>query len=397
MQQTAISWLIYRLTGSPFLLGIASFLEQVPSAFLTSFGGVLADRFDRKKILFITQALFMVQATILSILVSFDLIEVWHIMVLGTWLGILFAFDIPNRQSLTIDMLDNRADLGNAIALSSSMFNAARLAGPAIAGFLIVAAGEKICFMINAASYIPVLICIKILNIKRNPTSEPKHIIDELKEGVKYAYNSLPIRRILTLLGIVSLFGIPLQVLMPVYARDIFGGGPQTLGFLMGVFGFGALLGALFLAARKNVLGLIKMIGWSAALYSLAVMSFAFLKSLSAATVFLMIGGFAIMCNMAACNTVLQTIVDENKRGRLMGLYTLSFFGSMPFGSLMSGWIATKIGAPLTLFICTSLSLIAAFVFIKKLPDMRQLVRAVYIKKGILPHGAGGLPSAIPE
>jgi len=334
----------------------------------------------------VTQSLFAVQAAIMAFLVLTGLIQVWHIMALSVWLGILFSFDIPIRQSFTIEMIGDREDLGNAIALNSSMLNGARLLGPALAGILIAWVGEGICFLLNALSFIPVLWSLASMRLPAPQGVPPtRHILVELKEGVRYAYDFAPIRWILLLLGLVSMMGVPCQVLMPIFARDIFQGGPHTLGFLMGMFGLGALIGALTLAARKNVLGLVRAIAWTAVFLGVMIVLFSLSRNLVLSMAFLLLFGFGVMVNMAASNTVLQTLVDEDKRGRVMGLYTLAFMGTMPFGSLLAGMLATKIGAPWTLLICGVCCVLGSLVFVRKLPAIRRSIRPVYVQKGILP------------
>lgn len=399
MQQIALSWLIYRMTGSPFLLGLVGFLNQAPSLLLTPFAGVLADRHSRRNMVLMTQSLFMAQAAVLTFLVMTGQIQVWHIMVLSACLGILFSFDIPIRQSFTVEMIEDREDLGNAIALNSSMLNAARLLGPALAGILIMFIGEGVCFLLNTFSFIPVLWSLASMKLPRTPpVASSRHILVELKEGFRYAYDFAPIRWILILLGLVSMMGVPLQVLMPVFARDIFQGGPHTLGFLMGMFGLGALIGALTLAAKRNVLGLVRAIAWTAVFLGAMIVFFALSRNLAMSMVVLLLFGFGVMVNMAASNTVLQTLVDEDKRGRVMGLYTLAFMGTMPFGSLLAGILAAKIGAPLTLLICGVCCVLGSVAFLRKLPALRKAVRPVYVQKGIiLPEVGAELPGAIPE
>ena len=395
MQQVALSWLVYRLTNSPFLLGMTGFLSQIPTFFFTPFAGVFADRHDRRKMLVITQGLSMVQAAILAFLVLTHQIQVWHIMVLSVFIGIIFSFDIPIRQAFTVQMIENREDLGNAIALNSSMLNAARLIGPSIAGLLIASVGEGVCFLLNAVSFIPVILSLAAMRVTafKAPVST-RHIFVELKEGLGYAYRFAPIKWILILLSMISLMGVPYQVLMPVFARDIFHGGPNTLGFLTGMSGFGALIGAVYLAARKSVRGLARIIAWTAVLFGAMIILFSFMRSFGLAMPVILVSGFGIMVNMAACNTILQTIVDEDKRGRIMSFYTMAFMGTMPFGSLLAGILASRIGAPYTLLIGGTCCVGVAFIFMSKLPLIRREIRPIYARMGIIPEVAQGLESA---
>jgi MFS family permease len=395
MQQVALSWLVYRMTNSPFLLGMAMFMSQIPVFFLTPFAGVFADRHNRRNMLIGTQISFFIQASILAFLVLSGRIEVWHIMVLSFFLGAIFAFDIPIRQAFTVEMIEDREDLGNAIALNSSMLNAARLIGPSVAGILIASAGEGICFLLNAVSFIPVIFALAAMRTASFKTAAPpRHILIELKEGLGYAFRFAPIKWILILLSMMSVMGVPYQVLMPVFARDIFHGGPGALGLLMGMSGFGALVGAVYLASRKDVRGLSRVIAWTAVLFGVSIMFFSFLNDFWLAMPVILAAGFGIMVNIAACNTVLQSVVDEDKRGRVMGLYTVAFLGTAPFGSLLGGFLAARIGAPYTVLIGGVCCVVIALLFIRKLPLIRRQMRPVYVEKGIIPEVIEGLESA---
>ena len=395
MQQIAVSWLVYRMTNSAFLLGFVGFVGQIPTFFISPVAGVLADRHDRRSMLFITQALSMVQASVLAFLVLTHQVQVWHVIALSAVMGIINSFDIPIRQAFTIEMIDDREDLGNAIALNSSMLNATRLVGPSIAGLLIATAGEGICFLLNAVSYLAVLFsfCVMKMPKARIPSAQ-RHILTELKDGFDYVVHFEPIKWILLLLGLVSLMGMPYQVLMPVFARDIFHGGPHTLGFLMAMAGFGAMCGALYLAARKTVLGLGKIIGWAAALFGVTMIFFSTSRIFAVSMAILFVSGFGMMVQMASCNTILQTIAEEDKRGRVMSFYTMSFMGMMPFGSLLAGGLASKIGAPNTVLFGGVCCIMGALVFMKKLPLIREKIRPIYASKGIIPEVAQGIQSA---
>ncbi len=395
MQQVALGWLVYRMTNSPFLLGMTGFMSQIPTFFLTPFAGVLADRHSRRDMLIATQVFSLIQASILAFLVFSNQVQIWHIMALSLFLGVIFSFDAPVRQAFTIEMIENPEDLSNAIALNSSLFNAARLIGPAVAGILIASVGEGMCFLLNALSFIPIILSLAAMNVNpRDLVASSRHIFVELKEGLGYAFRFAPIRWVLILLSMISLLGVPFQVLMPVFARDIFHGGPNTLGFLMGMFGFGALIGALYLAARKSVIGLVRISGLAAVLFGAAIIVFSFSRNFWFAMPVILIAGFGAMVNMAACNTILQTVVDEDKRGRVMGFYTMAFLGTMPFGSLLAGILATRIGAPATLLLGGASCILMAFIFMSKLPLIRQGTRPVYAKKGIIPEVAKGIEAA---
>ncbi len=395
MQQVALSWLVYRMTNSPFLLGMTMFMSQIPTFFFTPFAGVFADRHSRRNMLIATQGFSLVQASILAFLVLTHQIQIWHIMILSFFLGVIFSFDIPIRQAFTVEMIEDREDLGNAIALNSSMLNAARLIGPSIAGLLIASVGEGVCFLLNAVSFIPVILSLVAMHVGSPKLATPtRHILVELKEGLDYSFRFSPIKWILILLSMISLMGVPYQVLMPVFARDIFHGGPNTLGFLLGMSGLGALIGAIFLAARKNVIGLVRIIAWTAVLFGATIVIFSFSRDFWFAMPVMLVSGFGVMVNIAACNTILQTVVDEDKRGRVMGLYTMAFMGTMPFGSLLAGILAARIGAPHTLLIGGASCVLVAFIFMSKLPLIRKEIRPVYAKKGIIPEVAQGLQSA---
>ncbi len=395
MQQIAMSWLVYRLTNSALLLGLVGFLGQIPSFFLTPFAGVIADRHNRQRILLITQFLAMLQALVLSVLVLTKSVQVWQIIILSMVLGLVNSFDLPVRQAFTIEMIENKEDLGNAIALNSSMVNIARLIGPSLAGVIIATFGEGPCFLINALSYIAVIISLLMMKITQKKVREAhQHVLHELREGFRYAFNSVPIKHILILLSLVSLTGVPYQVLMPVFAKDIFHGGPKTLGFLMAMAGFGALMGAIYLAARKSVVGLGRIIALAALSFGVGVSIFSFSKDLWFSLFMICFAGFSMMVQMAASNTILQTIVEEDKRGRIMSFYTMSFMGTTPFGSLLAGSLASKIGAPHTLFLGGVCCIIGALVFFRKLPLIREKIRPIYVEKGIIPEMVKGIGAA---
>ncbi len=395
MQQIAMSWLVYRLSNSALLLGIVGFSGQIPTFLLAPLAGVIADRYNRRRMLIITQVLSTFQALIVTTLVLTNTIAIWHIIVLSIFLGLVNAFDITVRQAFTVEMIENREDLGNAIALNSSMVNAARLLGPSLGGILISVVGEGICFLLNAISYFAVIVSLGAMRIApRKVTRAPIRISRELKEGFTYAFGFAPIKYILLLLALISFMGVPYQVLMPIFARDIFHGGPKTLGFLMAMSGMGALMGALYLASRKSVLGLGRIIALSAGFFGVGIIGFSVSRALWLALFLVLFAGFAMMVEMASSNTVLQTIVDEDKRGRVMSFYTMSFMGMAPFGSLFAGSLASKIGAPFTLLIGGSSCIIGALLFTLKLPSLREKIRPIYVVKGIIPEVAQGIQSA---
>jgi len=395
MQRIALGWLVYRLTNSAFLLGLVGFAGQIPTFLLAPFAGVLADRRDRHHILILTQILAMVQAFVLSFLVLFDLIRIWHVIFLSIVLGIINAFDMPTRQSFMVEMVEEKKDLSNAIALNSTMVNSARLLGPSVAGILIAALGEGSCFLINAISYMAVIISLLLMKIERKNV-KPHHskVWQELKEGIRYASNFAPIRDILLIFALVNLVGMPYTVLMPVFAKDVLHGGPSVLGFLMGSVGLGALGGAVYLASKKSVLGLGKMIPIATILFGSALMVFSTSRVLFFSLGLMLLTGTGQMILMASSNTLLQTVVDDDKRGRVMSFYTMAFMGATPVGSLIAGFLAGRISAPWTVFSGGIVCIVGALFFARRLPKLRELVRPIYVKMGIIPEIAIGIQSA---
>ncbi|WP_321426211.1 MFS transporter [uncultured Bacteroides sp.] len=385
IQRIAIPWFVYRLTGSAFLLGVVGFAGQIPTFILAPFAGVLTDRLNRYHILIVTQVLSMLQALTLALLFFTNTIEVWNVVLLSIILGCINAFDTPARQSFVVEMVEDKSDLGNAIALNSSMFNGARLLGPSIAGVLIASLGEGVCFLINGLSYIFVVASLLFMKIK--PYEKKKknpNIINELKEGFTYTFGFAPIRSIILLLTLISLMGMPYSVLMPVFAKDIFHGGSHIFGFLMAASGIGALMGAVYLASRKTVLGLERIIPIATGAFGLGVAAFSLSRSFPLSLVLMVITGVGMMMQMACSNTILQTISDNDKRGRVMSFYTMAFMGTAPFGSLMAGGLASLIGAPNTLMFGGIACLVGALLFAKKLPQFIESIRPIYVRLGII-------------
>jgi MFS family permease len=386
MQQIAMSWLVYRLTHSAFILGIVGFSGQIPTFILAPFAGLIADRYNRHRLLILTQSMAMLQAIILAFLVLTHMITPWEIIALSAFLGLITAFDTPIRQSFIVHMIEKKEDLSNAIALNSAMFNAARLIGPSIAGIIIAAAGEGVCFLMNAFSYTAVILSLIRMDIphtKRTGKHDP--IIAELADGFRYAFRFTPIRITLMFLALVSLMGVPYQILMPIFAKDIFNGGPETLGFLMATAGLGALGGTLYLANRKNAMGLGKSMIWATSLFSVSLIIIACSSGLWLSSLFVFLAGFGMMIQMGSSNIILQTVVDEDKRGRVMSFYTMAFMGMAPFGSLFAGYLASKIGAQATLLIGGLICLAATFLYARALPEIREKVRPIYTQKGLIP------------
>lgn len=344
MQQVAVSWLVYRLTNDPFLLGVVGFSSQIPTFLVSPFAGVIADRISKHKIIIATQIFSMLQAFGLVFLFYSGNINVWHVIILNSFLGFINGFDVPVRQAFVVEMVEKKEDLGNAIALNSMMFNAARLIGPSVAGLLIAALGEGLCFLLNGISYIAVIIALLSMriNFTKNETIK-KHIIKELKEGFLYTWQFKPIRILILLIALVSLAGMPYIVLLPVFARDILHGSSDTLGFLLGSVGIGALIGAVFLASRKTVLGLGKIIRNTTMFFGIALILFSFSKTFLLSQLLMIIAGFSMMVMMSSSNTIIQTLVDDDKRGRVMAFYTMAFMGTMPFGSLIAGSSASSV------------------------------------------------------
>ncbi|MEN6374138.1 MAG: MFS transporter [Smithella sp.] len=351
MQQIAVSWLIYRMTNSVFLLGFVGFINMFPTFVISPFAGVWSDRTNKHRILIWTQSLSMIQALILALLVLTDSIAVWQIIGLSLFIGCINAFDVPARQSFVIEMIEDRRDLGNAIALNSAMFNGTRFLGPFLAGILIAAFGEGICFLINGLSYIAViyaLLSMQIVYLKKEIRNNS--MLQELKEGFSYVLNSPKMRSILLLMALTSIMGIPFIVLIPAYAKDILQGGPHTLGFLMSSMGAGAFLGAFYLASRVNVKGLRKNIPFAVCVLGLGLIGLSLSHLLWISLILIFLAGFGMMMQVASSNTWLQTNVDDDKRGRMMSFFAVSFLGMAPFGSLLAGSMAARLGIGLTLF-----------------------------------------------
>lgn len=395
MTRVATSWLVYRLTGSAFLLGIVGFAGQVPSFFIAPIVGVWVDRWDRHRTLVATQVLSMLQSFALAALALTGVIQIWHIIVLSISQGLINAFDMPTRQAFVVRMIENREDLGNAIALNSSMFNAARLIGPAVAGIVIAAVGEGLCFLADGISYIAVVVSLLAMTIQRLPVHPRRtRVLDELIEGWNYVRTSLPIRTILLLLALVSLVGVPYTVLMPIVAGEVLHGDSQTLGFLMAAVGVGALAGAVSLAMRRTVLGLGREIALAAGTFGTSLICLGLSRAFWLSLPLMLVIGFGMMRQMASSNTILQTIVAEDKRGRVMAFYSMAFLGMAPFGSLLAGSLAARIGAPETIIVSGVLCVLGAVWFAHRLPRVRELIRPIYIELGILPALASGVQSA---
>lgn len=385
MTRIATSWLVYRLTGSAVLLGVVGFASQIPVFLLGAIAGVWVDRWDRHRTLVFTQALSMVQSFALAVLALAGIAKIWEVVLLALFQGVINAFDMPARQSFVVQMVNHKDDLGNAIALNGSMVNGASLIGPAIAGAVIVAVGEGYCFLIDGVSYIAVIISLLMMRITVPQARKPqREIMHELKEGWQYVRGSLPIRSILVNLGLVSMFGFPYSVLMPIFAAEILHGGPNTLGFLMSAVGVGALAGTVSLTLRKSIVGLGRRIAVATSVAGAALIVFGFSHVLWISMLILPFLGFGLMQQMAPSNTILQTIVDDEKRGRVMSFYSMAFLGMSPFGSLLAGSLAARIGAPRTVMVNGAMCLLASLLFSRKLPEIRKIVRPIYVRLGIV-------------
>lgn len=395
MQRIAMPWLVYHMTGSALLLGVVGFAGQIPSFLLSPVAGVLTDRWSRYRVLLATQIISLIQAGLLAGLCLAGVIQIWEIVVLSVFLGCVNAFDVPARHSFVIDMVEKKEDLGNGIALNSLMFNGARLIGPSIAGVMLATAGEGICFLLNAISYIFVIVSLLMmrLNLKESKRNETR-ILKELSEGLRYTFGYAPIKHLLILLSISSLMGMSYSVLMPVFAKEILHGGSHTYGFLMGAAGFGALLGALFLASRESVLKLGRIVPASAILFGAGLIGLSFSRIFPISLILMIFIGLGMMMQAAASNTILQTITDDDKRGRVMSFYTMAIMGTAPFGSLMAGGLAKVIGTPGTIFTGGLACIIGALFFLRKLPELRRVVRPIYVRMGIIPEVAKGIQTA---
>jgi MFS family permease len=395
LTQIATSWLVYRLSNSALLLGVIGFVSQIPIFLLTPFAGVLLDRWNRRRTLVITQTLSMLQSFALAILTLTGVIAVWQIIILCICQGLVNAFDVPARQSFVVEIVDKREDLGSAIALNSSMFNSARLLGPSIAGMLIAAFGEGVCFLVDGISYLGVIAALLGMQIRlRKVESHRADVLQGFKEGFSYAFGFAPIRAILLLLGLVGLAGMPYMILMPVFAADVLHGGAHTFGFLMGASGAGAVAGAVYLASRRSVRGLGKIISLASSIFGVGLITFSLSRTFWLSLLLMMLIGLGVMVQVASSNTVLQTIVDDDKRGRTMSFYTMAFIGMSPFGSLLAGLLASKIGAPNTLLICGASCIFGSLLFSRSLPRLREMVRPIYVRMGIIPEVAKGIETA---
>jgi MFS family permease len=395
MQQVAVAWLVFLLTGSPAWLGVAAFAGQIPSLLVAPVAGVLVDRWNRHRLLLLTQTLAMLQAFLMAALALLQVIDVWQIVALNLLLGVVNSFDMTARQAFLTEMVARKEDLANAIALNSSLVNGTRLVGPALAGFVVAWAGPGVCFLVNGLSYLAVLVALLAMRVPPRRRDGPHvGLLRGLREGFAYAFGFGPIRALLLLLALVSLVGMSYSVLLPVFATAVLRGGAETLGILNAASGLGALAAAVALASRRSVVGLGRWVTVAPALFGAALIGFSFAAALWLAAPLLAVVGFAMMMQMAATNTILQTIVAEEWRGRVMSYYTVAFLGMAPLGSLLGGALADAVGAPLVVRLAGGGCIVASVVFALRLSHLRALVRPIYERLGILPEVATGLQRA---
>lgn len=380
MQSIAQSWLVYRLTGSAWLLGLVGFVGQAPVFFFGPLGGVVADRHSRQRIIIFTQALAMFQALLLAWLTLTGTVTVAWVVALALMLGLVTAFDMPARQSFMIEMV-GKPDLMNAIALNSSMINGARIIGPAIAGLVVAFLGEGLCFLVNGISFVFVLAGLFALRVENAAEKSEGSALSHLKEGFLFIRRARPVRAVLWLVALVSLFGLPYIVLMPIFADRILGGGPRALGVMMSAAGIGALGGSLTLAARREARGLGRVVASSVAVFSVMVVLFSLSRNLALSAALLVPAGFAVMLQLSASNTLLQMMVPDNLRGRMMSFYSMSLIGVTPFGNLLAGAVASRIGAPETLALGGAICFVGAIIFSRLLPGLKQEA-AIFLEQG---------------
>ena len=389
MQSVAQSWLVYRLTGSVVLLGFIGFASQIPVFLLAPIGGAVADRHNRRRILIITQTSAMIFAFILAFLTLTGNIQVWHLFVIAACFGIGNAFDIPTRQAFAVDMV-GKEDLINAIALNSSMFNGARIVGPAIAGILVAWIGEGWCFFLNAASYIAVITGILMMNIEIKIHPKTGSTISNIAEGFKFVAKTAPVRALLLLLGLISLMGMPYAVLMPIFADKILGGDSSTLGYLMGASGLGALIAALALASRKEVFGLGRWVAFASSGLGISLILFSFSNVFWLSALFLIPVGFSMMTQMSSSNTLIQAMVPDELRGRVMSVYSMMFMGMAPLGALMAGSLAGILGAPYTVALGGAVCVVGSILFGLRLPALSKEGRKIIVSTQM----TAGVPSS---
>jgi MFS family permease len=390
MQRTTMGWYVYRLTDSPFLLGLIMFFSQIPSVFIGPFAGVWADKWNRHTIMKVTQFSSFAQVMLLAVLVLTNNAEIWHIIIFSLLSGATEAIDAPARQSFVIELVEKKSLLTNAIAMNSAMFNGARLIGPSLAGFVIAMSDEGYCFLFNGLSYIAVIISLYMIKVPaREYVEQEKSMLKKIKEGWRYSFSHLPIKYLIANISVLTMFGMSYAVLMPIFARDILNGTAKTMGFLMSMAGVGALIGAMYLASRKSIHGLSKVMNLALMVLSTALILFALSSSIFLSLGLMLIIGIGMSFQMATSNTILQNVVDDKMRGRVMSLHTMAFMSVAPFGSLLVGYMSKRFDAPVTLMFCALMCLIWAFYGITMQGRFVQSVNAMLKKHE--PEPAAGL------
>jgi MFS family permease len=385
VQSVALMWLAYRLSGSTWFTGLVGFLQSVPHLFLAPFAGVLGDRINRRKLLMTALSLLALQSTILAILSGTHLITMPQLAALALFAGICNAFETPTRQSIFVQLIDRREDLPNAIALNSMLMNGTRLIGPSIGGLLIALFNETVCFALNAVSYLAVVLALRGIRLAPKPPRPPSHPLADLAEGWRYAMGLLPVRRMLFALAAVSFSIAPYATLMPAMAVQVFGQGAELVGLFIGAVGFGAFISAVSLARRTSVRGLGRWLPIAASVAGLGAIGFGLSTNIYASVAFMMMAGFGMFMTGAACNTIIQTVVDEEKRSRVMSYYTMFFIGIAPFGHFTAGWLAEHVGVRVTFMLGGAMSLLTGVIFAMQMPVFRSHLRLAYVSRGIIP------------
>jgi MFS family permease len=376
IQQIALSWLVYRTTGSGFLLGLVTFCSQIPMLLFLPLAGLFSDRFDRRRLMIVAYLFAAAQASSLAILTLSGTIHIWQILVLGFIYGTIMAFETPARQSLISQMVNDREDLANAIALNSVLMNSGRLIGPSIAGVLLVFISEGWCFLINAVSFVAIIASVSMMHLAAKPRAKASTSLrHEFAVAARYAWRTRPIRLFLAMVGLISLTASPYTVLMPIFARDVFGGDAHTLGFLVGSAGFGAVVGTAFLTTRPDVFALSKLVPYTACAAGIALIAVGLSENYWLSLVFMACVGFGIIVTAASVNMMLQTLVDEDKRGRIVSFYAMAFLGMAPIGGFAAGSIAGQLGAPATAMINGACCLLGALALTRGLPRVRKELR----------------------
>lgn len=386
MQRVAMNWLVYRMTGSAFLLGTVDFMAQIPVLLLGSFTGAFLEGRNLRKVIMICQTVSMLHALSLAVLTLTGVVQYWHILVLAAIIGISDSFEVPARQGFTIRLVEDEQDLGNGIALTSTLFNVTRLVGPSVAGMVIAVVGEGICFLLNGLAYSATLTALSLMKFRRPlvPGGERKNLLDGMKEGIRYVTSFRPLRSYMGAIALVSFFAFPYMVLLPIFAREILSGGPRALGFLMGASGVGALAGSVRLALRRSPVGLGRVMAVSCIFLGISMGAFSFSRNFPLSLVLMVFLGFFMVSTLVSCNTLVQTLVDDDKRNRVMSLFIVCAMGITPLGSLNAGWLASRLGAPVTLFLGGCVSLAIGARLWRSWPALWSLSEPVYRRKNLL-------------